>query len=377
MCGAGCASLTFLYEILSLQQFLNKKILVIDSFLNKENDRTWCFWEKSANRYKKLENHNWANLNFYSHKFSKTLDIHPYNYKKIKGIDFYNFTLAHIKKFTNVTFLEDEIIAIENKNGLGYVKTKNDEFYADYVFNSTLITTPKQKLETLNSLLQHFKGYEIEIDENCFNANEATFMDFTISQNLGTAFVYVLPTATNKALVEYTFFTKQILQQDQYDDFLKNYITNHLKINNYTVTHTEFGIIPMTDYKFPLYNGKIINMGTVGGCVKPSTGFAFKNIQKQVNKIVHLLANNKKPYLKRSFNDRKFHFYDSILLEVLAKNKMKGDEVFASIFKRNKPQLVLKFLDNETNIFEDLKIMSSVPMKIFLPIAVKKILRLN
>jgi len=50
---------------------------------------------------------------------------------------------------------------------------------------------------------------------------------------------------------------------------------------------------------------------------------------------------------------------------------MKGDELFTCIFKNNTPQTVLQFLDNETNFLQDLKMMSSVPMKIFLPVAVK------
>lgn len=374
--GAGCAGLTFLYEILSLKKFEQCKILVIDTNFQKQNDRTWCFWQKEDSKFESFVNHQWQNLKFKSNRFSSNFNIQPYSYKQIRGIDFYNFTLNFINQFNNVTFLEEEIIAIENKNDLGYVKTTNSEFYAYYIFNSTLINITKNALQTPNSLLQHFKGFEIETGENCFNPTEATFMDFTIPQNLGTAFVYVLPTAPNKALVEYTFFTKTVLTQNEYNDLLKNYITNHLKTTDYKITHTEFGIIPMTDHKFKLYDGRIINIGTAAGCVKASTGFAFNNIQKQIREIVQLLVEDKKPYLKRTFNDKKFHLYDIVLLEVLSKNKMQGDEVFASIFKKNKPQLVLKFLDNETNILEDLKIMSSVPTRIFFPIAIKQLFKL-
>jgi lycopene beta-cyclase len=46
---------------------------------------------------------------------------------------------------------------------------------------------------------------------------------------------------------------------------------------------------------------------------------------------------------------------------------MSGDEIFAHLFKNNPPQRVLKFLDNETSFSEELKIMNSVPTKIFFP----------
>lgn len=53
---------------------------------------------------------------------------------------------------------------------------------------------------------------------------------------------------------------------------------------------------------------------------------------------------------------------------------MPGDEIFASIFKGNKASSVLAFLDNESSLLTDLKIMSSVPTKIFLPAALKELL---
>jgi lycopene beta-cyclase len=65
--------------------------------------------------------------------------------------------------------------------------------------------------------------------------------------------------------------------------------------------------------------------------------------------------------------------YDDVLLDVLQNKKMKGAELFTCIFQKNNPQTVLQFLDNETGLLQDLKIMSSVPMKIFLPVAIKKI----
>ena len=42
--------------------------------------------------------------------------------------------------------------------------------------------------------------------------------------NNGTTFTYVLPTSETTALVEYTLFSKKLLQQEQYDSELKNYI---------------------------------------------------------------------------------------------------------------------------------------------------------
>jgi len=54
---------------------------------------------------------------------------------------------------------------------------------------------------------------------------------------------------------------------------------------------------------------------------------------------------------------------------------MDADEIFAHLFKKNPPQRVLKFLDNETNFIEELKILNSVPTQIFLPVAVREVFK--
>ena len=54
---------------------------------------------------------------------------------------------------------------------------------------------------------------------------------------------------------------------------------------------------------------------------------------------------------------------------------MSGAKLFATLFSKNSPQQVLKFLDNETTLAEDLKIMNTVPLNKFLPAALHEIVR--
>ena len=54
--------------------------------------------------------------------------------------------------------------------------------------------------------------------------------------------------------------------------------------------------------------------------------------------------------------------------------KMNGDKLFAQLFKKNAVQEILKFLDNETNFKEELKIMNSVSLTTFLPTAINELI---
>ena len=166
-------------------------------------------------------------------------------------------------------------------------------------------------------------------------------------------------------------FTKDLLQPKQYDDELKIYINKFLQTDNYSVTDEEFGVIPMTNHKFPAYTNSIVNIGTAGGQTKASSGYTFRFIQKHAAAITAQLIKNNNPVINVS--SKRFGFYDSVLLNILYNNKLPCDEIFTDLFKKNKPQQVLRFLDNETSLAEEIKIFSTLPTLPFLKSAIKQL----
>ena len=250
---------------------------------------------------------------------------------------------------------------------------------AKYVFNSIMLDDTKLKFkhDKCYKLLQHFKGWLIETKQPIFNHSEATFMDFRVSQDKGAAFVYVLPISSTRALVEYTFFNKYVLNQSSYDELLENYLEIHLRLNrsDYFKIETEFGVIPMTNHQFNANTGNVINIGTNGGWTKPSSGFTFQFIQKNSDVLVAKLKLDKRPVLEKNLKIAKYNFYDSTLLNILYYNKLGASEIFFNLFLKNKSRVILQFLDNETTLFEDIKIMNTVKLGIFLPSAIKQLVK--
>lgn len=374
--GAGCAGLSLLRRMLQHPYFSHKKILLIDKEPKNNNDRTWCFWEKNAGLFEELVYHRWKQIDFYSNEFSARYDLDPYQYKMIRGIDLYTSVLNKASRFSNIDILYEEVQTITNDEDYSIVTTAGKALKADYGFNSIILNNWKQQAlqqKNVHVLLQHFKGWLIEVDKDIFDERIATFMDFRIDQSKGTAFVYVLPVAKNKALVEYTLFSENILEQNEYDEALKNYINEALNIKKYSVEHEEFGVIPMTNFKFSRGEGRIVNIGTAGGQTKGSSGYTFQFIQKHADKIIDALVNDKDPLHIQTLAEKRFNLYDGVLLNVLKNKKADGNKVFTQLFKNNSPQTILKFLDNETNLKEELKIMNSVSLSTFLPAALKQV----
>jgi lycopene beta-cyclase len=377
--GAGCAGSSLLARMMREPFFEGKKILVVDQSPKIKNDRTWCFWEKNAGLFEPVVYHRWEKLNFYSLFFSSTLHIKPYQYKMIRGIDLYEFVKKGSQIHGNIEWRYETVKNIHTLNGQAIVELENETVTAEYVFNS-IPGIPARKIAQKDKglkrrqLLQHFKGYIIQTNQPAFNPAEATFMDFRVDQKHGTSFVYCLPVSETTALVEYTLFTKELLQQEEYDMELQAYISSSLNIKDYEIIHEEYGIISMTSQKFPLQDGRIVYMGIAGGQVKGSSGYAFQFIQKRTAEIVQGLIKGDRSFAKQTFAEKRFHFYDRVLLNVLCKNRMDGADIFARIFRYNPPERVLQFLDNESSLMDDLRIMRSVPSSVFLPAALEEII---
>jgi lycopene beta-cyclase len=377
--GAGCAGSSLLARMMREPFFEGKKILVVDQSPKTKNDRTWCFWEKNAGLFEPIVYHRWEKLNFYSLFFSSTLNIKPYQYKMIRGIDLYEFVKKGSQIHGNIEWRYETVKNIDTLNGQAIVELENETVTAEYVFNS-IPGIPARKIAQKDKglkrrqLLQHFKGYIIQTNQPAFNPAEATFMDFRVDQKHGTSFVYCLPVSETTALVEYTLFTKELLQQEEYDQELQAYISSSLNIKDYEIIHEEYGIIPMTSQKSPLQDGRIVYMGIAGGQVKGSSGYAFQFIQKRTAEIVQGLIKGDRSFAKQTFAEKRFHFYDRVLLNVLCKNRMDGADIFARIFRYNPPERVLQFLDNESSLIDDLRIMRSVPSSVFLPAALEEII---
>jgi len=371
ICGAGCAGLSLVMRMIRSGKFNDKKILLLDKERKTKNDRTWCFWEKDMGFFEEVVYRKWDSISFLSNGYSSLMNIAPYQYKMIRGIDFYEYCFREIAEQSNIEVVYGDIKSWHYENSEAVFTINNQEFRLGnaLVFNS--IYEPREVTKKTIRLLQHFKGWVIETNEPSFDTSEATMMDFRVSQQHGTTFAYVLPFSTTSALVEYTLFTKELLRPGQYDNELRNYINTWLGINEYKIKEEEFGIIPMTNEKFS-FDGHGWQIGVAGGQTKASSGYTFQFIQKQSRQIVDLLIKNK-PLGSLPASAKRFRFYDNTLLHILYYEKLPGNEVFTQLFKKNKPQQVLKFLDNESSLKDELKIISTLPTWPFLKAALKQL----
>jgi lycopene beta-cyclase len=256
---------------------------------------------------------------------------------------FYEKINNRLKENNNISFFK----SIEEIN------TKNS-----FIFNSV----PIIKKNYLN-LWQHFCGVEIETKNNFFDEQIFNLMDFDCEQRDSVHFFYTLPFTKNKALVETTWLSKMNdNSQKDYDQQIKDYIKNHLKIKDYEIIYKEKGAIPLF---YPLYEKEKnkINIGTAGGMTRLSTGYTFLNIQEHSKYISNNIENISST--KKFEISKKYQFLDDIFLRVLDENPEMMPDIFFKMFKSS-PNTVIKFLSNKSNLLEDLSIILKMPKWTFI-----------
>lgn len=361
--GGGAAGRSLICRLLN-SKLQDKKILLIDRQPKQENDRTWCFWEKDVGFFEDIVFHSWDQLWVHTDRMSRLLSIRPYRYKLIRGIDFYKYTDQLIDRAPNVERYYGTVKSLQSNDKGVIVEVDDRTFHAEWAFNS--IFFGKINKEKVNYLDQHFRGWFIRTDNEVFDPGQATLMDFRTPQCEETRFLYVLPYSSREALVEVAIFSNNHLDAEAYDDILNTYLRQHYpQLGGFSIEQVETGNIPMTDFSFPLHEGRVLHMGMAGGDTRASSGYTFYNIQRRVEAIVELLAQGKAPVSKPNWPQKRALFYDTIMLRVLEQGYYPGSEIFEKLFSRNMPSTVLAFLNAETNVFLELQLVNTLPKSPF------------
>ena len=357
--GGGASGLMMAYRMSKDAFFDDKSILILDREKKNTNDRTWCYWGAENDEWNDIVRASWKNIVFKSELHSSEESIAPYQYKMIRSEDFYAKIWKYLETKTNITFLATNVLSIQQLADSSEVTTNDKTYTTAAILNSILFSDAYKRQTKYPVLQQHFVGFFIKTKKDSFNDSAATFMDFTVDQKGNTRFMYILPFAKNEALFEYTLFSKDLLPYDDYKLAIEKYLEDR-NITNFEIVEKEQGSIPMTCYKFWEHNSKnIINIGTAGGWSKASTGFTFKNTTKKTAKLIAHLKQNKP--LPEFHKINKFWFYDLLLLDILSKKNHIGAFLFGKMFQKNPPKQILKFLDEDTSLSEDLQIQFKMP----------------
>ena len=135
-------------------------------------------------------------------------------------------------------------------------------------------------------MIQHFIGWEVQAAAGSFDPTTAILMDFRCDQSRGIHFIYVLPFSSSSALVESTMFAPHRESDGFFETAIRDYLSAELGIDKFEITRTEAGAIPLG--RLPHRTMAATGIGGNGGAIRPSSGYAFAFIQKQIAATIAL-----------------------------------------------------------------------------------------
>ncbi len=369
--GGGLSGLHLSYCFLNDKFFKDYSFLIIDKVKSKNNDNYFSYWEKGNGKWDSILSNKWGKAYFFSSKRKIEMDFSEYNYKTLSSLNFSKYVKDKLKKKNNFTFIKDTVLKIREEKNLVVVVGNKRNYSGKHVFDSRLLSDTIKEIEKHISIKQHFHGWVIKTNEKKFDKKSFIFMDYRVRDNKRTAFTYILPFKKNKALIEYTYFSKDKFDKKVYEDFLRKYLKKYYNNCEYKIIKSESGVIPMTTYPFHLDSTeKITKIGTAGGWVKASTGYSFKNCEKYSYKILENIKAGKDLKIR---TDKKYFFLDKIFLGVLYRYNFRGEMIFEKMIRRNSTKKILRFLDEDSNIFDIMKIIISMRSFYFIKVLIRRL----
>ncbi|MET9764620.1 lycopene cyclase family protein [Streptomyces sp. NPDC006372] len=327
--------------------------------------RTWCFWEQGGGPYDEALAASWARLRVRgADGTAVTAGITPLRYKMLRS-DAFEALAARALSGGPVSRVEATVERVTPAPDGARVRARRADgegvvVRARWVFDSR----PLPRLPPARTtLLQHFRGWFVRTARPEFDPSVVELMDFRTPQPAhGLSFGYVLPVGPHEALIEYTEFSRRVLDRAEYDHALRDYAERVLGLRAFEVTGCEQGAIPMTDADLPRRAAPgVFRIGACAGATRPSTGYTFSAVQRQTGAVADALHGGRHPLPPRPHSVRA-RLMDAVLLHALDRGRVDGPAFFTRLFREVPTPRLLRFLDGGTSLPEDLGIGAHVPV---------------
>ena len=334
--GSGCAALSLAANINLLSD--NQLHVIAPEVHKSDQDHIWGFWEmdwlQDAVPLARKTWHKWAVRNTDTEVIMHA-DAYPYH------------------AITRRTWLEHCNARAQ----------ENDVFFHEDM--TQLVTlSPKQVFDSRpprrepNMMLQHFIGWEIRAEPGSFDDSTAILMDFRCDQSRGMHFIYCLPFSDREALVESTLFSPTLETNEFYETAISSWLKKHAGVSRFNLLRREQGAIPLGVMK--RHDPDFQGIGANGGAIRPSSGYAFSFIQKQIDTALKYVSDGH--MLQFATPHKPIDLWmDKIFLSVLRYQPRYASKIFIALAGSLTGDEFARFLSGEANISLRAKVVAAMP----------------
>ena len=340
--GGGCAG----YSLARHAGQLDDGITVLLTGTRKRQDHSWGFFlnddTAEARDIVRKTWHRWQIITP-ERQVTQTAQHYPYAGLESKA------WLTKCKKdaeHAGVHISRANVVSVDGQA----VTTEDSVIHGTHIFDSRPPTPPQ------GMMIQSFIGHEVQTATPVFDPDCAILMDFRCDQSKGIHFIYVLPYSDRQALIESTMFSPNIQDDQFYEQAIKTYLSDHLGIDNVITLRKEKGAIPM-GVLHPDTDGTI-PIGSRGGAIRPSSGYAFAFIQRQIRQVLD--GTSPSPHQSIDL------WMDRLFLKVIRSSPKLAPKLFSRMAAKLSGDDMARFMSGRADHRLRLKVILAMPKLPFL-----------
>jgi lycopene beta-cyclase len=356
--GGGLSGLS-LAARLATGSWQNRRVLLVDDLAATPKAVSWGFWSNGRGLLDAAVSHTYQQVRVHAAGHSRVLPLGRYRYQVVRRPDLARLVLGLLDGCPGFAVLPGHVQHLRNDTDAAETIVDGRIIRSSWAFDSVSIPPPDAPVDARLA----FTGWEVRCERPVFDPRTPILFDFRTEQAGGARFLYVLPEGRHRALVELTEFVPRHARPPAAAGrraALAQYLRDVLHSGAYTILRTESAVLPLRTHPPRRDRGHLVAIGARGGPVKASTGYAYQRIQRDSAAIAASLARCGHPFdLPRP--DARHRVLDALLLEVLDRDPARLERAFDRLFAANPAERVLLFLDEDTGLRDDLRVMASLP----------------
>jgi len=361
--GLGASNSLILISLFNKGLLQKKSVAIFETDSKTQNDKTYCFWaapnESIVRELYPIISKSFSHVRINSERI-ENIESCPYHY--IKSIDLYN-TTKEILGSGDIAVFRETVREIAH---FKEIHTTENIYQSEFIFDSRPPNLDLTKTDEI-FIQQSFLGWHIKCEQDVFQENCFEMMNFEIEQDGYTQFMYVIPFSKREALVEFTRFDAEKIEEKYAQNKLKTFIEQ--KFSAFEILGEERGSIPMTTHisrKSTLLG--VLHTGTRANLIKPSTGYGFKNMYDFSELVSGYFVNQESQNFNKIQLESKsrFKLYDKLLLIILLHWPSLGKNIFTQLYNKIPVTTIFSFLEERSSWREEVRIFSVLPKRPFI-----------
>jgi len=355
--GAGLAGLSLAVRLAARRN--PPQILIIDPRTTHERDRTWCTWSVQPHPFIDCVSHRWPEWTVGSGDAAVVRRSERFPYQRIPADALYHKAKTLLAQAPSVTWaLGRSVVGLEETAGqVSITLSDGKNIEARQVYDSR-----PPEIKTTDGWRQIFSGLEIRCPGARWNPEKVVLMDFQSADKNGVRFFYILPLANDSFLVEDTWLCPAGKMPVFSEAEILSYASERIGVTGWEILHREKGTIPMFAQPTAITSGRITAIGTRGGAVRSSSGYAFTRIQQEAEALAAAYPN-----LPRAGGGISFlRMMDAIFIQAVDQHPERLPDYMGRLFQKVNPERLIRFMESCPNWLDRLAVMRALPLGPFL-----------